>query len=176
MGIRNLTNIPIMSRAFVNEDDQRESPFVAPRADLPAGVPNYVTRFGMDELLREKEGLLARLKELTAGPDPDKENAIAIVNTQLQMLENRISSAQIIEKVKGSDNEVRFGSAIMLQIGDENKTQKFQIVGVDEANLKLGKIAFTSPLAKILMHKKAGETFTLKLATGEKKFKIIAIE
>lgn len=165
-----------MSRAFVNEDDQREVPFVPPRADLPSGTPNYVTPTGMENLLKEKEMLLAELKELSIGDDHDKGNIITIVNTRLQMLESRILSAQVISNESDSDKEVRFGSSIILQIGEDKKTQKFQIVGVDEADIKQGKIAFISPLARILIHKKAGESFTLKLASGERKFKVIAIE
>jgi transcription elongation factor GreB len=165
-----------MSRAFVNEDDQREAPFVPPRADLPDGVPNYVTTVGMENLLQEREMLLAKLKKLTIGDDHDKANAITIVNTQLQMLENRISSAQVISGEADSDHEIRFGSTVTLQIGDEIKTQKFQIVGVDEADVKQGKIAFISPIARMLMHKKIDETVTLKLANGEKRFKVISIE
>ena len=60
-------------------------------------------------------------------------------------------------------------------IGGVSKTQQFQIVGVDEADLKLGKIAFTSPLARLLIHHKAGDSVTLKLAHGDKIFKILAI-
>jgi transcription elongation factor GreB len=165
-----------MSRAFVNEDDQREAPFVPPRADLPDGVTNYVTPAGMESLFKEKEMLLTKLKELTIGDDQDKANTITIVNTQLQMLENRISSAQVISGEADSDHEIRFGSTVTLQIGDETKTQKFQIVGVDEADIKMGKIAFISPLARMLMHKKVDETVTLKLANGETKFKVISIE
>lgn len=165
-----------MSRAFVNEDDQREAPFVPPRADLPDGVTNYVTPAGMVSLLKEKEMLLAKLKELTICDDHDKENAITIVNNQLQMLENRITSAQVISAEADSDHEIRFGSTVVLQIGDEIKTQKFQIVGVDEADIKLGKIAFISPLARMLMQKKTDETVTLKLTNRETKFKVISIE
>ena len=44
-----------MSRGFVKEDDQEEIPMVPPRADLPEGVANYVTRVGMDELLAERQ-------------------------------------------------------------------------------------------------------------------------
>jgi transcription elongation factor GreB len=65
---------------------------------------------------------------------------------------------------------------VTLQIGSSGKEQKFQIVGVDEADLKKGKLAFTSPLAKVLMHKKAGESAILKLELGERIFKIIKIE
>jgi transcription elongation factor GreB len=73
-----------MSRAFVNEDDQRETPFVAPRADLPEGVPNYVTPEGMEALLAEKESLLSEL--IQAKQDKhDSQNSVTIVNTKLQI-------------------------------------------------------------------------------------------
>lgn len=164
-----------MSRAFVNEDDQRETPFVAPRADLPDGVPNYVTPQGMEALLEEKEALLSDL--ILAKQDKhDSQNSVTVVNTKLQMIENRILSAQVIHKEDSSYKEVTFGASVTLQIGSSGKEQKFQIVGVDEADLKKGKLAFTSPLARILMHKKAGELAILKLEQGERIFKILSIE
>ncbi len=164
-----------MSRAFVNEDDQRESPFVPPRADLPDGVPNYVTPAGMEALLKEKEILLLELKQLVAGNDHDKQNAIAVLNTRLQMLETRIGSAQVIEPEESMPETVRFGNFVTLQIGNTEQSQQFQIVGVDEANLKKGKIAFTSPLARLLINRKAGETITLNLEHGSRIFKIMDI-
>ncbi len=165
-----------MSRAFVNEDDQRETPFVPPRADLPDGFPNYVTSPGMEALLKEKENLLAEQKKLVAGDEHDKQNAISAINTKLQMLESRIVSAQVIHREEIPSGEVRFGSLVTLQIGGATKTQQFQIVGVDEADLKHGKIAFTAPLARLLMQKQAGESVILKLAQGDRVFKIIEIE
>lgn len=47
-----------MSRGFIKEDDQEEVPMVPPRAFLPAGVPNFVTPFGMKQLLEEQHLLL----------------------------------------------------------------------------------------------------------------------
>lgn len=165
-----------MSRAFVNEDDQRETPFVPPRADLPDGFPNYVTPAGMEALLKEKEDLLAEQKELVASDEHDKQNAISAINIKLQMLERRIVSAQVIQQGEIPSGEVRFGSLVSLQIGGAPKAQQFQIVGVDEADLKQGKIAFTSPLARLLMQKRTGELVTLKLTHGDRLFKIINIE
>ena len=165
-----------MSRAFVNEDDQRETPFVPPRADLPNGVPNYVTPAGIEALRKEKEDLLAELKIRVASDDREKLTAITIVNTELQMLENRLISAQIVEPDEDPSGKVRFGSVVFLQIEGQKKTQKFQIVGVDEADMKEGKIAFTSPLARLLMNQEIGSSVTLKLAHGERVFKIVGIE
>lgn len=164
-----------MSRAFVNEDDQRQTPFVPPRADLPGGVPNYVTPNGMAALLNEKEELQQELEQLLAGDELDKQNAINVVNIKLQMLDSRITSAQLIQSDDNDTAKVHFGSTVSLQISDQSATKNFQIVGVDEADLRKGKIAFTSPLAKLLINKHAGDSVSLKLAQGERVFKIIEI-
>lgn len=163
-----------MSRAFVNEDNHHEIPFVPPRADLPPGIPNYVTPAGMDALLKEKESLLVELKNTMAGNERDNPGAVAVLNIKLQMLENRITSAQVINNEDSISDVIRFGSIIKLDIGDKKQIQEFQIVGVDEANLKEGKIAFISPLARLLLNKKTGDSVTLQLPRGNRTFKIIS--
>ncbi len=165
-----------MSRAFINEDQQVDTPFVPPRADLPKGVTNYVTPEGFEALLKEKEELLERLKELNEGEEHGKLTEIKILHIELQMLENRIITANIIEHEEQDKREVRFGSTVLLQIGRGKKTRKLQIVGVDEADLKAGKIAFTSPLGEVMMNKKIGERVVLKLEHGESVFKVLEIE
>lgn len=165
-----------MSRAFINEDQQVDTPFVPPRADLPKGVTNYVTPEGFEALLKEKEELLERLKELNEGEEHGKLTEIKILHIELQMLENRIITANIIEHEEQDKSEVRFGSTVLLQIGRGKKNRKLQIVGVDEADLKAGKIAFTSPLGEVMMNKKIGERVVLKLEHGESVFKVLEIE
>lgn len=165
-----------MSRAFINEDQQVDTPFVPPRADLPRGVTNYVTPEGLEALLKEKEELLARLKELNEGEEHGKMTAIKVIHIQLDMLENRIVTANVVEQENQDMSEVRFGSKVLLQIGRSKRTRKLQIVGVDEADMKQGKIAFTSPLAKEMMNKKVGERIVLKLEQGQSVFKVLEIE
>lgn len=165
-----------MSRAFVNEDDQRETPFVPPRADLPDGFPNYVTPSGMEALLSEKEQLLTERNFLSTADAHDKLTEVSILNIRIQMLENRISSAQVIDSDEIKPDKVHFGSVVKLEISGDKKLQTFQIVGVDEADLKKGKIAFTSPIARLLMNKAVGESVHLKLGKGERVFKIMGIE
>lgn len=161
---------------MINEDQQVEAPFVPPRADLPRGVTNYVTPEGLEALLKEKEDLLARLKELNEGDEHGKMTAIKIIHIQLEMLESRILTANVVENEHQDMSEVRFGSKVLLQIGRSKKTRTLQIVGVDEANLREGKIAFTSPLAKEMMNKKVDERVVLKLEHGQSVFRVLKIE
>ena len=159
-----------MSRGFVKEDDQEEIPIVPPRADLPEGVINYVTQVGMDELLEEKQTLIKDLDRLDISSDKDRRIAVNFINAKLQLLNDRIVTSKIIDLSKQPQNEVRFGALVTLKIGDRPKLEKYQIVGVDEADISKGKISFISPIAKILSDKKVGDKAVLKLAKTDRGF------
>ncbi|MCX7548369.1 GreA/GreB family elongation factor [Xanthomarina sp. F1114] len=164
-----------MSRGFVREEDQEEIPLVPPRADLPEGVTNYMTPVGMDELLAERQGLISERETLDISSEKEKRIAVNFINAKLQLLNNRIATAKIIDLKRQPQKEVRFGALVTLKIGSDAKLQKFQIVGVDEADISKGKISFISPIAKILTNKKVGEKAVLKLAATDRVFEIIDI-
>ncbi len=165
-----------MSRAFIKEDNIQDTPFVPPRADLPKGVANFVTPLGLKQLMDEKEMLLSDLKKAREGDDHGKINAIKVINIKLQRLQERIVTAQVIDHHQHDNTKVRFGSTVQLKIGKTQKTRTMQIVGVDEADLKMNKIAFTSPLAQSLINKTVGEEAVLKLQRGESRFVVLKIE
>ena len=164
-----------MSRGFVKEGDQEEIPILTPRAYLPEGVTNYVTQVGMDELLEEKQMLLGEIENLNTTNENERRIASNHLNAKLKLLNERILTAKIIDLDKQSPDEVWFGATVTLKIDNETKLQKYQIVGVDEADVSKGKISFISPIAKILISKKVGEKAILKLANGERIFEIMEI-
>ena len=164
-----------MSRGFVKEDDQEEIPMVPPRADLPEGVVNYVTRAGMNELLAEKEMLLNERDKLDSTNENEKRIALNHINAKLQLLKDRIATARIVDPNEQSHDEIRFGAVITLKSETTKKNQTLQIVGVDEADITRGKIAFTSPLAKVLINKKTGDKAILKRGQDELVFEILNI-
>ncbi|MBE0641418.1 MAG: GreA/GreB family elongation factor [Bacteroidales bacterium] len=162
-----------MSRGFVKEDDQEEVPMVPPRAHLPPGVTNYVTPSGMEELQAERQSLLAEIAQLDGSNEKERRIALNHLNARISLLDERISSARVIRPEDLPGDEVRFGSVVTMRIG--NKTQVFQIVGVDEANISKGKIAFTSPVAKVLNNRRVGERVVLKRPSGDAAFEILDI-
>ena len=164
-----------MSRGFVKEGDQEEIPILTPRAYLPEGVTNYVTQIGMDELLEEKQILINEIENLDATNENERRITSNHLNAKLKLLNERILFAQIIDLDKQSQDEVWFGATVTLKIDNETKLQKYQIVGVDEADVSKGKISFISPLAKILTGKEVGEKAILKLANGNRTFEIMEI-
>ena len=164
-----------MSRGFVKEDDQEEIPLVPPRADLPEGVTNYVTPVGMNELSDERQMLVNEKDMVDASNEDEKRIALNHINAKLQLLDNRIATAKIVHLSEQAPDEIRFGAVITLKIEASKKIQTFQIVGVDEADISKGKIAFTSPVARVLINKKIGDKAILKRDVENLVFEIMDI-
>lgn len=164
-----------MSRGFVKEDDQEEKPIIPPRAPLPTGAKNYVTRFGMEALLEEKKNLEKERDKLSDAKDSERRIAANIINTKLNMLTERIQSAQVVE-LDDTSTEVRFGMRVKLRFIAQKMTRTFQIVGVDEADVKEGKIAFTSPIANAILGKKKGQIAILILGDEKREIEILDLE
>ena len=163
-----------MSRGFVKEDDQEEAPIIPPRAALPAGATNYVTPEGLTQLKTERERLENEISNLSETNERERRRALALLNGKLNLLIERIQSARLLEKVDDRD-EVRFGATVTYKIGTAPNPIKITIVGVDEADVKQQKIAFTAPIAKALTGKKVGQTAELNLGGETRKIEVVAI-
>ncbi|MDP5044036.1 MAG: GreA/GreB family elongation factor [Leeuwenhoekiella sp.] len=162
-----------MSRGFVKEDDQEEAPIIPPRAALPVGEINYVTNNGLAALKTEKLELENELFNLSETDERELRRAKAIITGRLQLLNERLLSARILENTESG--EVRFGATVSYQIEPNSKLNTITIVGVDEADVKKMKIAFTAPIARALVGKKVGEIAELKLGNETRLLKIIEI-
>jgi transcription elongation factor GreB len=168
-------NKKTMSRGFVKEDDQEEVPMVAPRAYLPPGVPNYVTRAGLDALLAEREAMVKEKEELNISSEKERRIAVNHIHARMKLLDERIAGARLMLPANPPPAEIRFGAIVTIRPSGSNEIQKVQIVGVDQADVANGKISFISPLAKALINKKAGEKAVLKLPREERVFEILEV-
>ena len=164
-----------MSRGFVREDDQEEVPIVPQRAYLPEGVANLVTQNGMNQLLAEKQMLINEKSILDNANENEKRIELNYINAKLQLLNNRIAEAKIVNLNEQPQNEIRFGATITLKTEASKNIQIFQIVGVDEAEISKGKISFISPIARVLINKKIGDKAILKQASKDIVFEIVNI-
>ncbi|HEY4159551.1 MAG TPA: GreA/GreB family elongation factor [Polyangiaceae bacterium] len=162
-----------MSRAFTKEDGA-EPPFVAPRAPLPAEVPNYVTRRGL-AALREERAALEAARPKAEEADPDTASAVAAYQARLGALEARIASAVLVDPAALAHDEVRFSAEVTLQSAD-GRERRYRIVGVDEADAESGHIAFLSPLARELAGKRVGDSIQVRSPHGEEELEIAKID
>ena len=137
-----------MSRGFVKEDDQEDIPLVPPRADLPSGTDNFVTQIGLNLLLEEKEELLREQENLDSSQEKEYRISFNHLNAKLQLLTERITSAKVVDSKKLPQDEIHFGATVTFKNVENNSTQTFQLVGVDEANIAQKKTVFYNAFGK----------------------------
>jgi transcription elongation factor GreB len=169
-----------MSRAFVKEDDAGQPPIIPPRAALPPGVPNYVTPKGLALLRAELTELEAERAQAEANREDEanRTRQLLILNGQLSALTQRIATAKVVDIQNQPADEVRFGATVTLRTRSGGKTgfeRRFTIVGVDEASVAEGRVAFVAPIARAVTGAKAGETVTLRLGRTEEVVEVVKI-
>lgn len=165
-----------MSRGFVKEEDQEEPVIIPPRAAIPDGVTNYVTPNGLQELHLELKELEKERSNISIKDDTEKRRAQGLIDGKMKLLAERIQSSRILKPEEQAQDEIRFGAHIKLKNLDSSQIQMFQIVGVDEANIKKQKIAFVAPIARAVTGKQVGETVDFKLGNETRKLKVLEIK
>ncbi|MGB3545275.1 GreA/GreB family elongation factor [Rubrivirga sp.] len=162
-----------MSRAFVKEGAPEVPLVVPPRPPLPDGVPNYVTPTGLVALRAEKSALEAERRGLEGDADESTRQREWITG-RLRDLVERIARSKVVDPSTLERSDVRFGATVtILRGGDE---QTFQIVGVDEASARDDAVAFTSPIARAVLAKSAGDAATLSTPKGEDRLEVVAVQ
>ncbi len=164
-----------MSRGFVKEDDQEETHIIPPRAAIPAGITNYVTAVGLQQLKNELKNLDDQISNIIETDERERRRALAILNGKRNLLLERIQSARTLDKVK-DETEIRFGALVTYHLEGSQKPIILQIVGVDEADVKKQKISFVAPIARALIGKKTKDVIDFKLGNEVKRISIINVE
>jgi transcription elongation factor GreB len=169
-----------MSRAFTKEDDSLEAPIIPPRPALPPGTPNYVTPQGLEQLRAELATLEAERTQVEANREneADRTRQLTVLNARLTALNERISSARVVDPRSQPAEEVRFGAAITLRTRSGGKPgfeRRFTIVGVDEASVVEGKVAFVAPIAQAVVGARLGQVVMLRLGPKEEEVEVTRI-
>ena len=98
------------------------------------------------------------------------------IEGRIQEIEGKLSAAQIIDPTEvDAGGKVVFGSTIELQDEDTGDKVTYQIVGEDEADIKLGRVNIGSPIARALIGKNEGDTAEVQAPGGIKRYEIIAV-
>ena len=92
-------------------------------------------------------------------------------------LESKISNAQIIDPTTlDADGRCVFGATVELEDLESGESVTYQIVGDDEADLKVGKISISSPLARALIGKSKGDVAEVQAPAGVREYEILDVQ
>jgi len=90
-------------------------------------------------------------------------------------IEDRLSRAMVIDPSTLSGDKVVFGATVTL-LDENDKKIKYQIVGETEADAKVGRVSYASPLGRALIGRAKGEDVEFSAPSGDKYYEIAKIE
>ena len=92
-------------------------------------------------------------------------------------IEGKLSNAQIIDVTTiDAGGKVIFGSTVEIENIDTEEVVTYQIVGVDEADIKEGRISVSSPIARGLIGKEVEDIVVISTPSGNKEYEILSIQ
>ncbi len=99
----------------------------------------------------------------------------SFIESRIREMEQRLSSAKVIDTAGLSTDRVVFGATVLLEDEDKGGEVTYTIVGIDEADVSQGKISISSPIARGLIAKEEGDSIAIKTPGGVRNYSIIEI-
>ena len=100
----------------------------------------------------------------------------AFIEGRVMELDDKLSRAEVIDVSQLSGKTVKFGATVTLADEDTNTRVKYQIVGDMEADAKNGKISISSPIARALIGKSAGDSAEVMAPGGARSYEILKVQ
>ena len=98
------------------------------------------------------------------------------IEGRIKDIEAKLSHAQIIDVTTlNANGKVVFGSTVVLLDINTDEETTYQIVGVDEADIKINKISVSSPVARALIGKEEGDEVVMEVPGGTHEFEILEV-
>ncbi|MBU6234399.1 MAG: transcription elongation factor GreB [Alphaproteobacteria bacterium] len=180
-----------MSKAFITENDEApEDDFEEPDP-LPPDTKNYMTPKGaaalqeeLRFLLKDERPKIVEIVSWAAGNGDRSENGDYIYNKKrlreidrrVRYLMKRLDNYEVVDPRKQQGLEAVYFGATVTYAREDGTEVTVTLVGVDEADMNLGKINWQSPVGRALLKKKVDDTASVRLAEGVEELEIISIE
>jgi transcription elongation GreA/GreB family factor len=164
-----------MGRAFTKESTDDLVAGELPERPVPAHV-NYVTPHGHEQLQARVKALLEQHEQLTVQSEEDStaKQKLREIERDQRYFNAQLERAAVVDPAGQPRDEVHFGATVKMR-DEDDREQRFTIVGDDEADVTGGKISWASPLAKALLGARAGDTVKWRRPVGDAEVEIVEI-
>jgi len=134
-------------------------------------------------ILEERPAIIKAIEEARAHGDISENAEYDAAKERQGMIEGRIgeiqyklSGVEAIDPATIKSDRIVFGATVIIQDTESEEKSTYQIVGIDEADVKKGMISIVSPLARAMIGKKVGELATVQSPKGDKEYEIISFQ
>ena len=98
------------------------------------------------------------------------------IEARIRDIESKLAHAHIVNPAEiDAGGKIVFGATVDLEDLASGESVSYQIVGDDEANIKAGKISVSSPIARALIGKHAGDTAEVEAPSGVREYDVLAV-
>lgn len=130
-------------------------------------------------LHEERPSIIKAIEEARAQGDISENAEYESAKERQSMIEGRIAEiqtkivlAEVIDPKSIKSDRIVFGATVTILDLDTEDESTYQIVGLDEADVKLGKVSILSPLARALIGKKVGDNAVVQSPKGDKEYEV----
>jgi transcription elongation factor GreA len=103
-------------------------------------------------------------------------NRQSFIEGRIMELQGKLARAYVVDLNGLKPDKVVFGATVTLYDTATEEEVTYKIVGEDEADIKLGKISYSSPVGKALIGHKLDDTLKVNVPAGQKEYEIIDIK
>ena len=101
----------------------------------------------------------------------------SFIEGRIKQLESELSHAEVIDVARlNAGTRVVFGATVTLADVETDEEKRYQIVGDLEADIKLGLIAISSPVARAMIGKHEGDAIAIDAPAGQREYEIVSVE
>lgn len=134
-------------------------------------------------IFEERPAVIKAIEEARAQGDISENAEYDAAKERQGMIEGRIGEIQgklagveAIDPSTIKSDRIVFGATVEIEDAETEEKATYQIVGVDEADVKKGKISIISPLARALIGKKQGDSINVQSPKGDKEYEILSFK
>lgn len=99
----------------------------------------------------------------------------AFIEGRIREIESKLASCEVIDPTTQAGDRIVFGATVVLGDIDDDSRVRWQIVGDDEADSKAGRISVSSPVARALIGRRAGDEVEVRTPGGQRTFEVVSI-
>jgi transcription elongation factor GreA len=99
----------------------------------------------------------------------------SFIEGRIKEVEDKLARAQVVDISQIQTEKIVFGATVELLDLDTDEKKVYQLVGADEADIKLGKLSIESPVARQLLGKGKNDTVTVRVPKGQIEYEILSI-
>jgi transcription elongation factor GreA len=100
----------------------------------------------------------------------------SFIEGRINEIEDKLARAQVVDPKEIKTDKIVFGATIEVKDADTEEVKVFHIVGVDESDVKTGRLSIESPIVRQLLNRTAGDSVTIRVPKGEVEYEILSVK